>query len=83
MRLPNFRITFGPRGVIRSWATDTDDPANEARWGTVGKQRIIDTGPLTKKWMETCDDEFVAETLNIEKATIAKFPNNRPLVMPE
>ena len=27
--------------------------------GRVGKQRIEDTGPLTKKRMETCDDEFV------------------------
>jgi arylsulfatase len=57
---PNFRGTFGPRGVIHSWATDTDDPAQEPRWGRVGKQRISDTGPLTKKRMETCDDEFVA-----------------------
>ena len=30
------------------------------RWGKVGKQKITDTGPLTKKRMETCDDEFVA-----------------------
>ena len=29
-----------------------------ARWGRVGKQRIEDTGPLTRKRMETCDDEF-------------------------
>ena len=30
------------------------------RWGKVGKQKIEDTGPLNKKRMETCDDEFVA-----------------------
>ena len=46
------------RGVIHSWATDKDDPA-EMRWGKVGKQKIEDTGPLTRKRMETCDDEFV------------------------
>ena len=57
---PNFHKTFGPRGVIHSWATDNDDPTEEPRWGRVGKQRIDDTGPLTKKRMETCDDEFVA-----------------------
>jgi len=57
---PNFRKTFGPRGVIHSWATDKDDTTAEPRWGKVGKQRIEDTGPLTKKRMETCDDEFVA-----------------------
>ena len=57
---PNFRKTFGPRGVMHCWATDTDDPTEEPRWGRVGKQKIEDTGPLTKKRMETCDDEFVA-----------------------
>ncbi|RJS21176.1 arylsulfatase [Corallococcus sp. H22C18031201] len=56
---PNFRQRFGPRGVIHSWATDKDDPTDEPRWGRVGKQRIEDTGPLTRKRMETCDDEFV------------------------
>jgi arylsulfatase len=57
---PEFRETFGPRGVIHSWATDKDDPTEQPRWGRVGKQRIKDTGPLTRKRMETCDDEFVA-----------------------
>jgi arylsulfatase len=56
---PNFRKNFGPRGVLHCWATDSDDPTEDARWGRVGKQRIEDTGPLTKKRMETCDDEFV------------------------
>src|SRR5262245_1559803 len=57
---PKFRERFGPRGVIHSWATDKDDPTEQSRWGRVGKQRIEDTGPLTQKRMETCDDEFVA-----------------------
>src|SRR6187455_3793083 len=57
---PHFRERFGPRGVLHSWATDEDDPTEEPRWGRVGKQRIEDTGPLTRKRMETCDDEFVA-----------------------
>jgi arylsulfatase len=56
---PHFRERFGPRGVLHCWATDTDDPTEQPRWGRVGKQRIEDTGPLTKKRMETCDDEFV------------------------
>ena len=45
---PQFRERFGPRGVLHSWANDD------------GTQRIEDTGPLTKKRMETIDDE-VAE----------------------
>jgi arylsulfatase len=57
---PNFKAQFGPRGVIHSWATEADDPTEQPRWGRVGKQRIEDTGPLTKKRMETCDTEFVA-----------------------
>jgi arylsulfatase len=56
---PRFRENFGPRGVIHSWATDQDDKTVMPRWGKVGKQKIKDTGPLTRKRMETCDDEFV------------------------
>jgi arylsulfatase len=55
---PNFRNRFGPRGVLHCWATETDDPTEEPRWGRVGKQKIEDTGPLTTKRMETCDDDF-------------------------
>ena len=57
---PKFYETFGPRGVIHSWASDKDDATEQPRWGRVGKQKIEDTGPLTKKRMDTCDDEFVA-----------------------
>ena len=44
---PNFRQRFGPRGVLHSWANPD------------GTQRVEDTGPLTKKRMETVDDEFL------------------------
>ncbi|WP_250030212.1 arylsulfatase [Paractinoplanes maris] len=56
---PHFRERFGPRGVLHCWATDTDDDTTHPRWGRVGRQRIEDTGPLTAKRMETCDDEFI------------------------
>jgi arylsulfatase len=46
---PAFRKK-GPRGVIHSWADGK------------GGQRIEDTGPLTKKRMETIDDESIAAT---------------------
>jgi len=55
-----FRSKFLPRGVIHSWATDKDDPTEQPRWGRIGKQKIEDTGPLTKKRMETIDDDIVA-----------------------
>jgi arylsulfatase A-like enzyme len=57
---PRFRERFGPRGVIHSWAADEDDPTEDGRFGRVGRQRIEDTGPLTRKRMETIDDETVA-----------------------
>lgn len=48
---PAFRERFGPRGVIKSAADGT----------------IEDTGPLTKKRMETVDDETVAAALDFIK----------------
>ena len=57
---PAFRAKFGPRGVMHSFATDVDDPTVDPRFGRVGKQRIEDTGPLTKKRMETIDDDIAA-----------------------
>jgi len=54
---PKFKEMFGPRGVLRCKATDKDDPTEQPRWGRVGKQTIEDSGPLTRKRMETIDDE--------------------------
>ena len=45
---PNFKKNFGPRGVIHSFADG----------------RITDTGPLTRKRMETIDDEVMVKTLD-------------------
>jgi arylsulfatase A-like enzyme len=72
---PKFRENFGPRGVIHSWATDKDDKTVMPRWGKVGKQKIEDTGSLTKKRMETCDDEFVEAAKDfIKRQNRAKKP---------
>jgi len=63
MKLANgktFLQTFGPRGVLHCYATDEDDPTVDERFGKVGKQKCEDTGPLTKKRMETIDEETVA-----------------------
>ncbi|HTY41130.1 MAG TPA: arylsulfatase [Thermoanaerobaculia bacterium] len=38
--------TYGPRSLIHSWATDVDDPTDVPRWGKVGKQKVVDEGPL-------------------------------------
>jgi arylsulfatase A-like enzyme len=37
---------YGPRDLVHCWATDVDDPTEMPRWGKVGKQRIVDEGPL-------------------------------------
>ena len=49
----------GPRNMVHSWATDTDDPTVEPRWGKIGKQKIEDAGTLYPKRMETVDDEIL------------------------
>ena len=48
----------GPRNMVHSWATDTDDPTVMPRWGKIGKQKIEDAGTLYPKRMETVDDEI-------------------------
>jgi arylsulfatase len=57
---PEFNARARPRGVIHSWATETDDDTEDGRYGRRGRQRIEDTGPLTKKRMETIDDDTAA-----------------------
>jgi arylsulfatase len=61
---PHFRERFGPRGVLRCRATDEDDPTEDPRFGRVGRQRVEDTGPLTKKRMETIDDDVLDHALD-------------------
>jgi len=58
-RDPEFKKRHGPRGVLHTWATDTEDKTVDPRFGMVGKQRIVDTGPLTRKRMETVDEELI------------------------
>jgi len=60
---PAFKKAFGPRGVLHCWATDKDDPTTDPRWGKVGKQKVEDTGSLTKKRMETVDEEITEKAL--------------------
>jgi arylsulfatase A-like enzyme len=60
---PKFREQFGPRGVLDCIATNEDDATDQPRWGRVGKQKIKDTGPLTKKRMETVDEEITSRAI--------------------
>ena len=61
---PAFKERFGPRGVFHCYATDTPSTLpDDGRFGKWGKQRCEDTGPLTKKRMETIDEEVLAATI--------------------
>src|SRR6266567_2002068 len=72
---PAFKAKFGPRGVLKCKATDKDDPTVDPRFGKVGKQTIEDTGPCTKKRMETVDEEFLKASLDfIDRAHKADKP---------
>ena len=64
---PEYLKKFGPRGVLHTWATDTDDQTVDPRFGKVGKQKIEDTGALTKKRMETVDDETSTAAIDFMK----------------
>ena len=57
---PEFKKKYGPRGVLHCTATDVDDPTVDPKWGKVGKQKIEDTGPLTRARMPTIDKEIYA-----------------------
>jgi len=64
---PEYVKKFGPRGVLKCTATNIDDPTTDPRFGRVGKQKIEDTGALTKKRMETVDDETSAAAIDFIK----------------
>jgi len=62
----------GPRDLIHSFATDVDDPTVVPRWGKVGKQRIVDEGPLApfpnmagrQQWQEGRKAKYDMETFD-------------------
>ncbi len=61
---PEFKRQFGPRGLLDCKATDNDDPTVDPRFGKVGKQACKDTGPITRKRMETVEEELLARSLD-------------------
>lgn len=55
---PDFKKNYGPRGVMHCWADGK------------GGQKIENTGPLTKKRMETADEEFLKEAKRFIKESV-------------
>ena len=71
---PALKDTVGPRNLIHSFATDVDDATVEPRWGKIGKQKIVDEGPLPphpmpgiKYNMETVDEDILDHTLEVHR----------------
>jgi arylsulfatase A-like enzyme len=72
----------GPRNLVHSFATTTDDPTVQPRWGKIGKQVIEDDGPLPphptpgiKYNMETFDEDILDFSVKfIDKAKAAGKP---------
>jgi arylsulfatase A-like enzyme len=69
-KVPEYLKKWGPRGVLRCKATDRDDPTVDPRFGKVGKQIIEDSGPLTRKRMETIDDETSDAAIDFMKRQV-------------
>ena len=62
----------GPRNLTHCWATDTDDPTVQPRWGAIGKQKIVDEGPLApfpnmtdmQNWQKSRPAKYDMETFD-------------------
>ncbi|MBR0669709.1 arylsulfatase [Neoroseomonas soli] len=79
---PALRDTVGPRNLVRSFATDVDDATVHPRWGRVGRQRIVDEGPLPPRPMPniqynmTTFDEVIRD--NVIRFIDQSVAANRP-----
>ncbi len=62
----------GPRNLVHTYATEVDDPTVQPRWGKIGKQRIVDEGPLApfpnmtglQNWQEGRKAKYDMETFD-------------------
>jgi len=68
----------GPRNLLHCMATDKDDATVHPRWGKVGKQKIVDEGPLpphpmpgVKYNMETIDEEIRDRTMDFMQRAVS------------
>lgn len=71
---PAFREKYGPRNVLHCWAQAEDNETVQPRWGKIGKQKIIDDGPLppqplegVKYNMETFDEVLTQDAIEFMK----------------
>jgi arylsulfatase A-like enzyme len=74
---PEYLKKMGPRGVLHAWATDVDDPTVDPKFGRVGRQKIENTGPLTRERMLTFDGEVLTHTLD----WLDRKPKDKPFFL--
>jgi arylsulfatase len=74
----SLRDRVGPRNLLHCLASDHDDPTVDPRWGRVGKQRIVDEGPLPphpiagiEYNMETIDEVIRDKAVQFVEGAIA------------
>jgi arylsulfatase A-like enzyme len=70
-QFPDFLSKYGPRNVIHTWATDVDDPTEDPAWGKVGKQKIVDAGPLPPERCKTFDEEVNKLSIGFMERAVA------------
>ncbi len=75
----DFLAKFGPRDLLEATASDVDDPTTDPRWGRVGKQKLIDGGPLppgpnmdpqARFNMENIDEELVRRSKDFMERSV-------------
>ena len=72
---PEYFKKHGTRGVLHTWATYEEDETVDPRFGRVGKQKIVDTGQLSRERMTIADQEFMEASLDfIKRAKEADKP---------
>ena len=76
-KFPEFLPTYGPRNVLHSFATDTDDETVDPRFGKVGEQKIEDQGPLppnpvegVELNMQTFDDVVTEKSIDFMRRAV-------------
>jgi arylsulfatase A-like enzyme len=78
-KAPAFHERFGPRNILDTRATNVDDQTTDPRWGKVGKQTIVDGGPLpphpnmdpkAKTNMEDIDSELVRRSTDLMERSV-------------
>lgn len=74
----DFLETQGPRGVIDSAASDTDDPTEQDRWGKIGKQTILSDQMWEEKDIAYFDDKVADRSLDFMERQVAA---NKPFFL--